>query len=157
MTVDMTKLVKEALTGELGQLRDAVKKAAEPLTEEQFWRKPVEPGNSFGHLVLHLSGNLNYMVGACLGGTGYRRDREREFTETNVPSKSEALTKLDEAVTTFRRVVEGLGDEQFAAMHPEARLGCVLPALVHLVAHFAIHRGQISYITRLVTSPSHGT
>ena len=53
-------------------------------------------------------------------------------------------------MTTFRRVVEGLGDEQMAEPHPEARLGRVLPALVHLVAHFAIHRGQMSYITRLV-------
>ncbi len=150
MTVNMTKLVKEALAGELEQLRDAVKTAAEPLSEEQFWRRPLEPGNSFGHLVLHLTGNLNYMVGACLGGTGYTRDREREFTEQDVATKAEALAKLDTAVAMFRRVVEGLGDEQLAAPHPEARLGRVLPALVHLVAHFAIHRGQISYITRLV-------
>ncbi len=150
MTVNMTKLVKEALAGELEQLRDAVNTAAEPLSEEQFWRRPLEPGNSFGHLVLHLTGNLNYMVGACLGGTGYTRDREREFTEQDVATKAEALAKLDTAVAMFRRVVEGLGDEQLAAPHPEARLGRVLPALVHLVAHFAIHRGQISYITRLV-------
>ena len=150
MTVDMTKLVKEALTGELEQLRDVVRTTAEPLSEEQFWRRPIEPGNSFGHLVLHLTGNLNYMVGACLGRTGYTRDREREFTEQNVPAKAETLARLDEAVATFRKVVEGLSDEQLARAHPEARLGRVLPALVHLVAHFALHRGQLSYITRLV-------
>src|SRR4051794_13503943 len=108
MTVDMTKLVKEALAGELEQLRDAVRLSAEPLSEEQFWRRPIEPGNSFGHLVLHLTGNLNYMVGACLGRTGYVRDREREFTEQAVPAKAEALAKLDAAVAVFRRVVEGL-------------------------------------------------
>ena len=28
--------------------------------------------------------------------------------------------------------------------------GCVLKGLVHLVAHFALHRGQISYIARMV-------
>jgi uncharacterized damage-inducible protein DinB len=150
MTVDITKLVKEALAGELEQLRDAVKTVAQPLSEEQFWRRPIEPGNSFGHLVLHLTGNLNAMVGAALGGTSYTRDREREFTEQKVPAKAEALAKLDAAVAMFRRVVEGLGEEQLAAPHPEARLGRVLPALVHLVGHFAIHRGQISYITRLV-------
>ncbi|MBI1916790.1 MAG: DUF664 domain-containing protein [Planctomycetes bacterium] len=152
MTVDMTKLMKEALAGELAQLRDAVRTTAEPLSEEQFWRRPIEPGNSLGHLVLHLTGNLNYMVGACLGGTGYTRDREREFTEQNVPAKAEALAKLDDAVAMFRRVVEGLGEEQLAAPHPVTRLGRVLPALLHLVAHFAIHRGQMSYITRLVSA-----
>ncbi len=150
MTVDLTKLVKEALAGELEQLNNAVKTAAGPLTEEQFWRRPIEPGNSFGHLVLHLTGNLNYMVGGCLGRTGYVRDREREFTEQNVPSKAEALAQLDEAVATFRRVVEGLSAEELAVSHPEARLGLVLPALVHLVGHFALHRGQISYIVRLL-------
>src|SRR5262245_6586969 len=140
MSADVTALAKAALTGELGQLRDAVRKAAGPLTEEEFWRKPVEPGNSFGHLGLHLTGNLNYLVGACLGRTGYVRDREREFTETNVPTKDEALARLDEAVETFGRVVAGLGAEELAAPHPEARLGPVLTALVHLVAHFALHR-----------------
>src|SRR3954453_16391619 len=111
MTVDIMKLVKEALAGELEQLRDAVKTTAQPLSEEQFWRRPIEPGNSFGHLVLHLPGNLNYMVGACLGGTGYTRDPGRDITEQNVPAKAEALAKLDAAVAMFRRVVEGLGDE----------------------------------------------
>src|SRR5262249_270325 len=104
MTVDTTKLVKEALGGELEQLWNAIKSAAEPLTEEQFWRRPIEPGNSFGHLVLHLTGNLNYMVGACLGRTGYVRDREREFTEQNVPSKAEALSQPPDAAAACRRV-----------------------------------------------------
>ena len=54
---------------------------------------------------------------------------------------------------TFRRVVSGLNPEQLAAAHPETRFGPVLAGLVHLVAHFALHRGQMSYITRLVKSP----
>ena len=150
MSTDVTALAKEALVGELEQLRDAVREAVVPLSEGDLWRRPVEPGNSVGHLLLHLAGNLNYMVGACLGGTGYVRDREREFTETDVPSKAEALARLDEAVATFRRAVEGLSAEQLAASHPVERLGRVLPALVHLVAHFALHRGQMSYLVRLL-------
>ncbi len=150
MSADVTQLAKAAVIGELEQLRDQVRAVAEPLSAEQFWRKPLDPGNSVGHLVLHLSGNLNYMVGACLGGTGYVRDREREFTEANVPPKAEALAGLDGAVATFRRVVEGLSAEQLAGKHPVERLGVVLSGLVHLVGHFAIHRGQISYIVRLL-------
>jgi hypothetical protein len=103
-----------------------------------------------GHLVLHLTGNLNYFVGAQLGHTGYVRDREREFTEATPPSKAEALAGLDAAVAMFRRVVEGLGAEALLAPHPETRFGSVVGALVHLVAHFAIHRGQVSYIVRLL-------
>jgi uncharacterized damage-inducible protein DinB len=149
--VDLTAGVKAAMCGALEGQRDAVKAAAEPMSEADFWRRPLEPGNSVGHLVLHLTGNLNHFVGAQLGHTGYVRDREREFTEANPPSKAEALAGLDAAVATFRRVVEGLGAEALLAPHPETRFGTVVGALVHLVAHFALHRGQVSYIVRLVS------
>jgi uncharacterized damage-inducible protein DinB len=142
--------VRGALTGELEALRDAVRELAAPLGESEFWAKPVDPGNSVGHLVLHLTGNLNHFVGGQLGGTGYVRDREREFTETEVPGKDAALAGLDDAVATFRRVVGGLSEQQLLAPHPEARFGTVLEALVHLLAHFALHRGQMSYLVRLV-------
>ena len=150
MTTDLRQVAQAALVGELEGLRDGIRELAGPLSEQQFWAKPLDPGNSVGHLVLHLTGNLNHFVGAQLGGTGYVRDREREFTEAQVPAKAEALARLDEAVATFRRVVGGLSAEQLATPHPEARFGTVLNALVHLVAHFALHRGQISYIVRLV-------
>jgi hypothetical protein len=39
--------------------------------------------------------------------------------------------------------------EQLAAPHPEARFGLVMNALTFLLAHFALHRGQMSYIARL--------
>lgn len=142
---------KQAVAGELENLRNQIAELVAPLDETQFWLKPIAPGNSAGHLVLHLTGNLNHFAGARLGGTGYVRDRDREFTEEQVPAKAAALAGLDEAVATFRRVVEGLTDEQLLAPHPDAHLGpTVVAALVRLVSHFALHRGQISYITRLV-------
>lgn len=153
MDAGLLQAVKAALPGELEVLRDFVKTLAEPLGEAQFWTKPIEPGNSFGHLVLHLTGNLSHFAGARLGGTGYVRQREREFTETQVPTKAEALALLDEAVATFRRVVESLPEGRFAEPHPDAQMGTVANALVRLVAHFALHRGQMSYISRLVAGP----
>src|SRR3954465_15437167 len=93
---DLTAGARAARGGELEGLRDAVRELAGPLSDGEFWSKPVDPGNSVGHLVLHLTGNLNYFVGAQLGGTGYVRDREREFTETQPPPKAEALAGLDE-------------------------------------------------------------
>ena len=122
MSTDLAALVKESVVRELESLRDAVRDLAGPLDERQFWTKPLEPGNSFGHLVLHLTGNLSWFVGGQLGGTGYVREREREFTETNPPAKAEALAGLDEAVATFRRVVEGLTAERLAAPHPTRAL-----------------------------------
>jgi uncharacterized damage-inducible protein DinB len=149
MSADVTALVKEGIVGQLEQLRDAVRQLAEPLSDGEIWAKPVDPGNSVGHLVLHLTGNLNHFVGAQLGKTGYVREREREFTEATPPGRKELFANLDAAVATFRRVVEGLSAEQLAAPHPEARFGTVMQALLFLLTHFALHRGQMSYIARL--------
>jgi uncharacterized damage-inducible protein DinB len=149
MPRDLTTLTHLALIGQLELQRDAVRQLVLGLSEADLWRRPIEPGNSIGHLILHLTGNLNTFVGAQLGRTGYLRDREREFSETNPPSKATALGNLDAAVATFRRVVEGLRAEQLTAAHPEARFGSVIEGLVHVVAHFALHRGQMSYLARL--------
>jgi uncharacterized damage-inducible protein DinB len=150
MDSQLAEAVRIGLIEELEALRNGVRELAAPLEQREFWAKPVDPGNSVGHLVLHLTGNLNYFIGAQLGGTGYVRNREREFTETQVPSKEAALAGLDDAVATFRRVVGGLSEQRLLAPHPEARFGSVLDALIHLLAHFALHRGQISYLARLV-------
>jgi uncharacterized damage-inducible protein DinB len=153
MTANLGELVRTALIGELEGLRDGIREATGPLSEPQFWSKPLEPGNSVGHLVLHLTGNLNHFVGAQLGNTGYVRQREREFTDPNPPTKADALSRLDDAVALFRRIVGGLDDDALARPHPEARFGTVVKTLIHLVAHFALHRGQISYIARLAVRP----
>jgi uncharacterized damage-inducible protein DinB len=150
MTVFLSEMARSALIEELEELHQTVRQFAEELSDRQLWAKPIEPGNSVGHLILHLTGNLNHFVGAHLGNTGYVRDREREFTETQPPARAELLTRLNAAVATFRRVVSGLSEQQLTAPHPEQRFGLVYQALVHLVAHFALHRGQMSYIVRLV-------
>ena len=69
MATNMAELAKNTLIGEIEKLRDEVRQIAEPLGEQELWRKPLEPGNSVGHLILHLTGNLNYFVGSRR--TGY--------------------------------------------------------------------------------------
>jgi hypothetical protein len=150
MTADLLALSRAALIGQLEHLRDEVREVAKPLSEKEMWMKPVDPGNSTGHLILHVTGNLNHFVGAQLGGSGFVRDREREFTETQLPSKESLLANLDQAVATFGNVVGGLSADQLAAPHPDSRFGTVFNALLRLLSHFALHRGQMSYIVRLV-------
>jgi uncharacterized damage-inducible protein DinB len=145
-----TKNVRSALISGMEQQYQDVRKIVENLTDKQLWQRPVDPGNSVGHLVLHIAGNINCFVGAELGHTGYLRDREREFTESNSPPRKQLLENLDGAVATFRRVVGGLTEEQLIAPHPTERFGTTIAALVHIVAHFALHRGQMSYIARFV-------
>jgi len=49
-----------------------------------------------GHLVLHLTGNLSYYVGARIAGTGYIRNRDLEFSEARKLPKTDAIQKFDE-------------------------------------------------------------
>lgn len=147
MSADLEGLLREALIGQLATLHAGVKDQADALTEAQFWVKPIAPGNSFGHLVLHLTGNLKHFAGALLLKTGYVRDREREFTEPTPPSKAVALAGLDEAVAQFTQAARTAA---LTEPHTEARFGSVLNALLTLLTHFAVHRGQLSYIRRMV-------
>ena len=82
-----------------------VRELAAPLTNDQFWQRPFPFGNSFGHLVLHLTGNLNYYIGAQIAKTGYVRDRPREFNDPNPPSKDEALKRFDDAVEMVLKTI----------------------------------------------------
>lgn len=150
MNTDFTTLARNALIAEFDTLRQQIRQLAEPLGEDKLWQKPIEPGNSIGHLILHLTGNLNHFVGAHLGKTGYVRDREREFTDAHPPAKDKVLADFDAAVAMVGRVVGGLSAEQLAAPHPEQRFGTVYRGLVHLLSHFAMHRGQMSYIVRML-------
>jgi hypothetical protein len=79
------------------------------LTQEQFWHNPYGYGNSAGHLILHMTGNLSYYIGARVAETGYVRDRDREFTETERPAKEEVMRKFDE---TMRMVVASIRKQQ---------------------------------------------
>src|SRR5579863_8108333 len=91
-----------------------VRELAAPIPDAQFWQKPFPFGNSFGHLVLHLSGNLNYYVGARIAKTGYVRDRPREFNEPDPPSKEEALKRFDEAVVMVHKTIRAQSADDWA-------------------------------------------
>src|SRR2546430_10646570 len=65
--------------------------------ERDLWR--VAPGisNCGGTLALHLAGNIQFLVGTVLGGTGYVRDRAAEFGRRDVP-RTELLREIDAAL-----------------------------------------------------------
>jgi len=130
------------------KLAGVMRELAAPLNEEQFWAKPFAFGNSFGHLVLHLTGNLNYYIGAQIAGTGYVRDRPKEFADAAPPSKADTLMKFDEAVAMVVETVRAQAAEDwskpYAATGSEAkdRFEMVLQCATHLHHHI----GQMMYL-----------
>jgi hypothetical protein len=125
-----------------------VRELAAPLTQEQFWTRPFPYGNSFGHLVLHLTGNLNYYIGAQIANTGYVRDRAREFTEPNPPSREEALKLLDHAVTMVRQTIRSQSSADWSKPYSAVGTNCSnrLDMVVQCAAHMQHHIGQMIYL-----------
>ena len=83
----------------------------DPLNEDQFWRNPFSYGNSVGHLVLHLTGNLSYYIGAQIAGTGYVRNRDLEFCESRRPAKVEVLRRFDETIAMVVATIEAQSED----------------------------------------------
>jgi uncharacterized damage-inducible protein DinB len=125
-----------------------VRELAAPLTNIQFWQKPFAYGNSFGHLVLHLTGNLNYYIGAQIANTGYVRDRPREFADPNPPSKDAALQSLDSAVAMVVDTVNKQSLECWTKAYSGVGTNCAnrLDILIHCAAHMQHHIGQMIYL-----------
>src|SRR6202142_4798284 len=110
---DLNDTVGSSLAARYTKLAGVVRELAAPLSDEQFWSKPFPFGNSFGHLVLHLTGNLNYYIGAQIANTGYVRDRPREFSEAERPSKAEVLKRFDAAVEMVVRTIRAQAESDW--------------------------------------------
>lgn len=132
-----------------GRVRDL----AGRLDEDQFWVKPYPYGNSVGNLVLHLTGNLSYYIGAEVAGTGYVRDRDREFTDRRPGRKEEVLAALDAAVGVVVASLRGQGDADWTRPYEGAgedvrdRFGIYLRCAAHLHHHI----GQMIYLVKELT------
>lgn len=122
-------------------------------SDSDVWR--VAPGiaNSAGTLALHLAGNVQHFFGAVMGGTGYKRDRDAEFSRRDVP-RAELVAQVEAAIAVVDRGLAQVSEAVLAAEFPERIAGHAVTSgewLVHLVAHLGYHLGQIDYHRRLVT------
>ncbi len=150
---DLPRVAREEFARYFRHLAARVEKAATAITEDQLWVKPFPFGNSMGHLVLHLTGNLNHYVGALVAGTGYVRDREYEFVDPVTYPRRELLARFHETVDMVIRTIESQDEAGFAttveAQEPiRTRLGLFLVCAAHLNNHI----GQMSYLVQALES-----
>lgn len=121
--------------------------------EGDLWKKDGEIANSAGNLALHLAGNLRHFFGSVLGGTGYVRDRDAEFSLGYVP-RGQMLAEIDAALDDVRSLLGRISDDELAADYPIEVFGHPMATgyfLTHLATHFNYHLGQINYHRRLVS------
>jgi uncharacterized damage-inducible protein DinB len=131
------------------RIQEKVHELVEPLSDEQIWRRPFPYGNSIGNLILHLTGNLNYYIGAQIAGTGYVRHRDLEFSDTGKP-KDQLLKAFDDAMSITIATTAKQSDRDWSApYHAEradasTRFGQVLACAGHAFHHV----GQIIYLQK---------
>jgi hypothetical protein len=145
---DQHSTLASALTNRYTVNAARIRELAAPLSNSQFWRKPFPYGNSFGHLVLHLTGNLNYYIGAQIAQTGYVRDRPREFNDPNPPPKEEALQRFDDAVVMVVKTIAAQSPDDWSSHY--SAVGSDSPTRLDILlvcaAHMQHHLGQMIYL-----------
>jgi uncharacterized damage-inducible protein DinB len=145
---DLNSTLVQVLSDRYSSNAARIRELSAPLTNDQFWHKPFPFGNSFGHLVLHLTGNLNYYIGAQIAKTGYVRDRPQEFNDPNPPSKNEALKRFDDAIAMVLRTLrqQSANDWSLAFTADASDCKTRLAMVVQCCSHMQHHIGQMIYI-----------
>lgn len=123
---------------------------ADPLSTKQLWQRPYPYGNSIGNLLLHMTGNLNYYIGAQIAGTGYVRHRDHEFSDSGKP-KDVLLRDFDQAIEIVVAAITKQSANDWSAAYaaerePESKDRFTL--FLRCAGHAYHHVGQIIYLQR---------
>lgn len=156
-TSDLARLATEEFSRYFEHMAQRIDRTVRSVPADALWRKPFSFGNSIGHLVLHLTGNLNHYIGAVIGGSGYVREREKEFTDPVHPSADELLGKFHEAVAMVVRTLHSLDAQGLAvAVEHNAPITSRLGLFLVCVAHMNNHIGQMSYLVHALLPDAKG-
>jgi len=123
------------------------------IPEARMWERPVPGQVSAANLVLHLTGNLRHFFGHELGGSGYRRERDREFEDRSGPGQKEILEAWDAACAETVEVLGGLDPGRLTHPAPAGSFRDDPPVhryIVHLITHLTYHAGQIRSLYRML-------
>jgi uncharacterized damage-inducible protein DinB len=148
---DLSEVIGKDLADYYTMVREQTHRWVDPLTDEQLWLRPFAHGNSVGHLLLHMTGNLNYYIGARVAENGYLRDRDREFTEPEPKPKAEVLAAFDRAIAMVIATIEEQSAEDWqkpytAVREPEAAERFAI--FLRCAGHAYHHVGQLIYLSR---------
>ena len=140
---DLARYYKEA--------QQKVHALVDPLSDEQIWSKPYPYGNSVGHLLLHLTGNLSYYFGAEIGRTGYVRNRPLEFSDTARYPKLLLLQGFDAAISVVIAALQAQHEDDWSKPFSGKGMedaGDRFTAFLRCAGHISHHTGQMMYLSK---------
>jgi len=151
---DLSITIASGLAGYYEKVAQELHKWVDPISQAQLWRRPYPYGNSVGHLLLHVTGNLNYYIGARIAQTGYVRDRDREFNETQRKPKEQVLQEFDRAISMVVATIRRQTAEDWVAPYTAEREVMAkdrFTIFVRCAGHAYHHVGQMIYLCRELT------
>jgi len=151
---ELAPVVASTLASYYEEVRDKIYDLVAPLSTEQLWTKPYPYGNSIGHLLLHLTGNLNNYIGAQIARTAYVRNRPLEFTDPVKHPKEEILAKFDATIDMVVDTIRKQSPEDWTAPYSdptEPRTHTRFACFLRMAAHAYHHTGQIIYLAKELT------
>ena len=151
--IELSSLVAQSLSAHLERVRVRLHALVEPLSLDDFWRRPFPFGNSVGHLLLHLTGNLSYYIGTEIARTGYVRDRPKEFADPARRAKDDVLRDFDRAIDMVRATLAQQGEADWSAPYEGVGADDVpdrLGMFLRCVAHADHHAGQVIYLCKQI-------
>lgn len=126
-----------------------MKKAVESLSDEQVWWRPNDASNSVGNLMLHLNGNVTQWLLASFSREKDVRERPKEFATREGIPRDELIARLGATVQHAGQMLERLAETELLATYQiQGFTVSGLQAVYQVIEHFALHYGQILYITK---------
>jgi len=151
---ELAPLVSSTLANYYEDVRREVHKWVDPLSTDQLWIRPYSYGNSIGHLLLHLTGNLNHYIGKNIAGTGYVRNRPLEFSDASKPAKEQVLGNFDDAIAMVAATIRKQSASDLLAPYSDPtqpRSETRFDLFLRMAAHAYHHVGQMIYLSKELT------
>lgn len=146
----LTDVLTQLFERDLSKLKTEIEQYE---SDEQLWMTAGDVSNSGGNLCLHLCGNLRHFIGFVLGGSGYVRDRDLEFSDTGI-TRDELYVRIDATLDEVGAGLAKLSPDDLEKEYPIDVFGHPMTTgyfITHLATHFSYHLGQINYHRRLIS------
>jgi hypothetical protein len=132
-----------------GQDWPRLRGCVESLTQSQLWWRPNQASNSIGNLMLHLNGNMRQWLVDSFNKQEDHRDRPAEFDAPELLPAAALVEKLGATLQEASKVLARLTAADLLAEYDiQGYRVTGLYAVYQVVEHFAMHYGQILYITK---------
>lgn len=150
-------LIKEFETRVFNESYERIYKCLSMIDDKDLWRSPGSNIPAIGNLILHLCGNARQWVLSGLGDKPDNRDRDQEFVVHAKIKKSELVFLLENLKINLKQTLSELDTKAIDRIYQIQGFEVTgFSVLIHVIEHFSYHTGQITTLTKWLTSQETG-